>query len=77
MLAILRLRCSNQITWQDPIMQEEIFGPILPILTYDTLEGAIAQVNARPKPLALYFFSKNEEKAAESADLNFIRRSLY
>mgnify|MGYP002654733079 CR=1 FL=1 len=41
------------------IMQEEIFGPILPILTYQTLEEAIAFVNARPKPLALYFFSDN------------------
>ncbi|MFM1842321.1 MAG: Aldehyde dehydrogenase, partial [Cyanobacteriota bacterium] len=42
-----------------PIMQEEIFGPILPILTYQTLDEAIAFVNARPKPLALYFFSGN------------------
>jgi len=42
-----------------PIMQEEIFGPILPILTYQTLDEAIAFVNARPKPLALYFFGHN------------------
>jgi aldehyde dehydrogenase (NAD+) len=41
----------------DPIMQAEIFGPLLPILEYDTLDEAIAFVNARPKPLALYFFS--------------------
>jgi aldehyde dehydrogenase (NAD+) len=52
----------DQVTWQDPIMQEEIFGPILPILEYDTLDNAIAQVNTQPKPLALYFFSKNEKK---------------
>lgn len=52
----------DQVTWEDPIMQEEIFGPILPILTYENLDDAIAQVNAHPKPLALYFFSKNEEK---------------
>ena len=50
------------VTWDDPVMQEEIFGPILPILTYDTLENAIAQVNARPKPLALYFFSQDRQQ---------------
>jgi aldehyde dehydrogenase (NAD+) len=50
------------VTWDDPVMREEIFGPILPILTYDSLESAIAQVNARPKPLALYFFSRDRQK---------------
>jgi aldehyde dehydrogenase (NAD+) len=50
------------VTWDDPVMQEEIFGPILPILTYDTLEDAISQVNAHPKPLALYFFSRDRQK---------------
>lgn len=38
------------------IMQEEIFGPILPILAYDRLEHAIAAINARPSPLSLYWF---------------------
>lgn len=38
------------------VMQDEIFGPILPIVGYDTLEQAIEYVNARPRPLALYFF---------------------
>ena len=37
-------------------MQEEIFGPILPVVAYRGLEDAIAYVNARPRPLALYFF---------------------
>jgi aldehyde dehydrogenase (NAD+) len=50
------------VTWDDPVMQEEIFGPILPILTYDELEDAITQVNDRPKPLALYFFSQDRQK---------------
>ncbi len=50
------------VTWDDPVMQEEIFGPILPILTYDKLEEAISQVNARPKPLALYFFSRDRQQ---------------
>jgi coniferyl-aldehyde dehydrogenase len=38
------------------VMQEEIFGPILPVVTYRTLADAIAYVNARPRPLALYYF---------------------
>jgi aldehyde dehydrogenase (NAD+) len=53
------------IDWTDPIMQEEIFGPILPILEYDDLGEAIAQVNQGPKPLALYFFSRDREKQAQ------------
>ncbi|MCB8819872.1 coniferyl aldehyde dehydrogenase [Microvirga rosea] len=39
------------------VMQEEIFGPVLPIVAYDTLEEAYAFINARPRPLALYLFS--------------------
>jgi aldehyde dehydrogenase (NAD+) len=42
-------------------MQDEIFGPILPILEYQDLSQVIAAVNARPKPLALYFFSTNKQ----------------
>ncbi len=38
------------------LMQEEIFGPVLPVVTYDTLDEAIAYVNGRPRPLALYYF---------------------
>jgi aldehyde dehydrogenase (NAD+)/coniferyl-aldehyde dehydrogenase len=37
-------------------MKEEIFGPVLPVLAYDRVEDAIAYVNARPRPLALYYF---------------------
>jgi aldehyde dehydrogenase (NAD+) len=51
----------DSVTWDDWIMQDEIFGPILPMLEYETLEEAIAQINARPKPLALYIFSKNPQ----------------
>ena len=40
-------------------MQEEIFGPVLPVATYGTLDEAIAFVNARPRPLALYYFDEN------------------
>ena len=38
------------------LMQEEIFGPLLPIVPYDTLDDAIAWINARPRPLALYLY---------------------
>jgi len=41
-----------------PVMADEIFGPILPVLTVPDVDAAIAFVNARPKPLALYVFSK-------------------
>ena len=43
-----------------PVMQEEIFGPILPILPFDTLEEAMDFVSRRPKPLALYLFSRDK-----------------
>ena len=47
------------ITWNDPVMQEEIFGPILPVLTFNNINEVIAQINAHPKPLAMYYFGTN------------------
>lgn len=41
------------------VMREEIFGPVLPLVTYRTLEEAIGYINARPRPLALYLFEKD------------------
>ena len=41
---------------QSPLMQEEIFGPILPVYTFNNIEGPVAFINRRPKPLALYYF---------------------
>jgi coniferyl-aldehyde dehydrogenase len=41
------------------VMQEEIFGPLLPIETYATIDEAIARINARPRPLAFYFFGND------------------
>ena len=49
------------LTGNEDIMQEEIFGPILPVLTYNKIEDAIAFVNERPKPLALYIFTNNKK----------------
>ena len=43
------------------VMQEEIFGPILPLVPYDNLDEAIAYVNARPRPLALYYFGNFDD----------------
>ena len=50
------------ITPEMDIDQEEIFGPILPIITYDDLDAAITQINARPKPLSLYIFDKDRAR---------------
>jgi coniferyl-aldehyde dehydrogenase len=47
------------------LMREEIFGPILPVIAYDTLEDAIEQVNAGERPLALYVFAQDETVADE------------
>jgi coniferyl-aldehyde dehydrogenase len=43
------------------VMQQEIFGPLLPLQPYDTLDEAIASINARPHPLALYMFDERAE----------------
>ncbi|GMB08053.1 aldehyde dehydrogenase [Thermolongibacillus altinsuensis] len=51
----------DEITWEDDVMREEIFGPILPILTFETIDEAIAMVNAYEKPLALYLFSEDRQ----------------
>jgi acyl-CoA reductase-like NAD-dependent aldehyde dehydrogenase len=52
----------DQVNWSFPIMQDEIFGPILPVLEYGDLSEAIEQINQRPKPLALYLFSRDAHK---------------
>jgi aldehyde dehydrogenase (NAD+) len=47
--------------WNHASMQEEIFGPVLPVICYQTIEEVISQLNANPRPLALYLFSKNQQ----------------
>jgi len=49
------------VTASDSVMQEEIFGPILPMLTVDSIDEAISFVNARPHPLALYVFAEDQK----------------
>ena len=51
----LLLKVTNDMT----VLQEEIFGPLLPVVTYETLDEAIAFINARSRPLALYYFSND------------------
>lgn len=50
----------ENISWDDSVMQDEIFGPILPVMTYDSLDEIIEPIVKRPKPLALYLFSDDE-----------------
>ena len=54
-LPVLLLNVTDDMT----VMRDEIFGPVLPIVPYRRLEDAIAYVNARPRPLALYYFGPN------------------
>ncbi len=54
----------DQVTWESPVMQEEIFGPLLPILTFYDMKEAVQMVNARPRPLALYYFTKDKKREA-------------
>ncbi len=49
----------DDVNFDLPVMQQEIFGPVLPILTFNDTDEIISQVNARPRPLALYVFSKS------------------
>lgn len=51
----------DQITWDSPIMTDEIFGPILPVIEYQNLDEEITRINNRPKPLALYYFTRSKE----------------
>lgn len=49
------------VSWNDPVMKEEIFGPILPIIEYGEIEDAIKKVNNREKPLTIYLFSQDDK----------------
>ncbi len=49
----------ENVKWNSPVMQEEIFGPILPVITYDNFKDALERIRLRPKPLALYLFTRD------------------
>ncbi len=55
----------DRVQWEEPVMQEEIFGPLLPILEFESLDEVIRLVNNRPKPLACYYFTQSKEKEEE------------
>ena len=50
----------DHVTFQDAVMGQEIFGPVLPVLTYQTLDEAISQIQSMPHPLALYLFTSDQ-----------------
>jgi len=58
----------TQVTPQMKILQEEIFAPILPVMTYDRLDEVIGYIEARDKPLALYIYSDNEANVQKVLD---------
>ena len=50
----------DQVTFEDAVMQEEIFGPVMPVLTFDSIEEVIRKVNSMAHPLALYIFAQDK-----------------
>lgn len=59
----------TDVTWDDAVMQEEIFGPVLPILTYDDLDDALEIINSRPHPLAFYLFTEDKAEMRYVTDV--------
>ncbi|MDD3162890.1 MAG: aldehyde dehydrogenase [Sphaerochaetaceae bacterium] len=51
----------DDITFESPVMQEEIFGPVMPFIEYTDLDKALYEISRRPKPLALYLFTSDKE----------------
>ncbi len=58
---IIQPTILDNISFEDQIMKDEIFGPILPVITFNNLDTAIKQVKGKDKPLSLYIYSKNRK----------------
>lgn len=58
----------KDVAWSDAVMKEEIFGPVLPILTYDSIDTALEKIAEQPKPLAFYLFT--HERSLQERVLN-------
>ena len=59
----------NDVDFDNPLMEEEIFGPILPLVEYNRIEEAIQYINSHDKPLALYLFSNDSYHANKFLEL--------
>ena len=59
----------DNVTYEDAVMKEEIFGPVLPVMTYDSLGKMLKEINEGPHPLALYIFTKNPSVAKKVTSL--------
>jgi aldehyde dehydrogenase (NAD+) len=57
----VELTILDNVSDSDPVMQEEIFGPVLPMISFDSLDDAIQKVLEKPRPLALYIFSNSRK----------------
>lgn len=55
----------DNVTWEDAVMQEEIFGPIMPVLAFDEFDEVYELLAKKPKPLALYLFSEDKKRTHE------------
>ena len=60
---LLEPTVMRDVSYEDAIMQEEIFGPIMPIIKYDDISEVIDYINSHDKPLALYYFTRNKKLA--------------
>ncbi len=58
----------DNVNWDDAVMQEEIFGPVLPILTYESYEELYKLFSKKPKPLAMYIFSEDKKRIDETIE---------
>lgn len=58
----------KDVTWEDPVMQEEIFGPILPVLTFESFDEIYSILKDKEKPLAFYLFTENKRRAKEAVE---------
>lgn len=60
----------TEVTESDPVMQKDIFGPVLPVLTVSSLDDAIAFINKQEKPLCVYAYSCNSKVGTQKAQNN-------
>lgn len=62
----------DKVSWESAVMQEEIFGPLLPVLEFESFDAALSTVNQHSKPLAFYLFTRSKEHEEQA-----IRRTSF